>query len=479
MDKKSQGIFNRPFNRRDALKMLGKTTAAGVVLSAIPGVGIAAMKTPTERPNLIFILGDNHNAETMEFAGHPFIKTPGFNRLAREGVHLQNTFNTTSLCTPSRASILTGAYCHKHGVKNNHMPWTDSMPTFLEHLSKNDYATAFIGKWHMPGDGLPKFPYLDLFVSYTYREGQGTYFNCPMIVNGEEVASRKPYITEEVTDYAIDFMKSTLNKPESERKPFCIYLSHRPGHPPYKAPKDIDGMYDDADVKKALPKNIDAWYGKSRQNVYQGFMMGSFYDQYRGYCETLTAMDRDIDRLLNVLDEMEIQDNTVVIYMGDNGQMWGQHDRVSIKEPYEESLKLPLIVRAPKLIKDPGTKREQMALNIDIAPTLLDMAGVPKPKDMDGESFVPILKSPAAKGRDAFLMEFWRYFPENTPSYVGVRTNRYKFVEYERGRDPLLFDLKRDSAEQNNLYGTPEGDKLLPGLLAKMGKLNKNQVKFK
>ena len=464
-------------NRRDALKTMGKAAMAGAMLSTVPGMGEAALSNSDDRPNIIYILGDNHNADTMEFCGHPFIKTPGLNRLAKEGVHMVNTFNTTSLCTPSRASILTGAYCHTHGVKNNHMPWTGNMPTFLEHMSDSGYATAFIGKWHMPGDGLPKFDYLDLFVSYTYREGQGAYFNCPMVVNGKEVASRKPYITEEVIDYAIDFMKDTLS--QSKPKPFCLYLSHRPGHPPYQAPKDIDGMYDDADAKSYLPKNVDFWFGRSRQNAYQGYMMGSYYNQYRGYLETLTAMDRDIDRLLDELDNLGLRDNTIVVYMGDNGQMWGQHNCQSIKEPYEESAKLPLIVRAPGYIDEPGTRRGQMALNIDIAPTLLEMAGISKPANMDGESFVPILQNKAVRGRDAFLMEFWRYFPENTPSYVGVRTDRYKYIEFERGRDPWLFDLMNDPKEMNNIYGMAEGQGVLPQMLAHLARLNKNNAKFK
>ena len=141
---------------------------------------------------------------------------------------MSNTFNTTSLCSPSRASILTGAYAHNHGVKNNHTPWTGQMTTFLEYLSQGGYDTAFIGKWHMPGEGLPEMPFLDLFVSYTYREGQGAYFDCPMIVNGQEMPSRRPYISEEITDYAIEFMQENLAQGEEEQEAF-LYLSVPPG----------------------------------------------------------------------------------------------------------------------------------------------------------------------------------------------------------------------------------------------------------
>ncbi len=425
------------------------------------------------RPDIVFILGDNHNAETMGCAGHSIIETPAMDRLAREGVRFENTFNTTSLCSPSRASILTGAYVHSHGVKNNHTPWTGEMPTFLEHLSDAGYATAFIGKWHMPGDGLPEMPFLDLFVSYTYREGQGAYFDCPMIVNGQEVPSRKPYITEEVTDYAIEFIeRAAAAGPAGERRPFVVYLSHRPGHPPYRAPEGIDGMYDEADVSEVLPRNVDSWwFGKTRGNVFQGAMMGSYFDQYRGYLETLTAMDADIGRLLGRIDELGLAENTVVVYMGDNGMQWGTHGRHGIREPYEDCAKLPLIVRAPSIVGHPGTRRDQIALNIDMAPTFLELAGVDPPDHIDGESLVPILRDGEATGRDAFLMEFWRYYPENTPSYRGVRTRRYKYVEFEKGRDPWLFDIAEDPDEVRNLYGTPEGIRVLPEVLKALERL--------
>jgi N-acetylglucosamine-6-sulfatase len=163
-----------------------------------------------------------------------------------------------------------------------------------------------------------------------------------------------------------------------------------------------------------------------------------------------------------------LRDNTVVIYLGDNGMQWGTHDCHGIREPYEESIRLPFIVRAPGLVTGPGTRRPQMALNIDIAPTLLDLAGLPVPADMDGESLVPLLRDPETGGRDHFLLEFWRYFPEHTPSYTGVRTERYKYVEFERGRQPWLFDLQEDPEEQSNLYGTAEAEAMVGELKAIM-----------
>ena len=236
-----------------------------------------------KKPNIIFILTDDHRWNALGVMGHPFVETPHMDRLAREGILFENAFVTTSLCSPSRASFLTGQYASTHGVRNNFSRWdSEKNITFLQHLKGAGYDTAFIGKWHMPGEGLPKMPFLDLFVSYLYREGQGAYFNCPMIVNGREVPSRVPYITAEITDYAIEFMQKVST--EGSSRPFCIYLSHRPGHPPFKAPEGIAGMYADADVSVVLPPHADPlWYGKTKGNVFQGVMMGSYENKYRAW----------------------------------------------------------------------------------------------------------------------------------------------------------------------------------------------------
>ncbi len=415
-----------------------------------------------EKPNILFILSDNFRWDCTGYMNHPFIKTPAMDKLAKEGLVFENTFNTTSLCSPSRASILTGTYAHTHGVLNNHTPWTGQKPTFLEYLSNAGYATAFIGKWHMPGKGLPEMPYLDLFVSYTYREGQGSYFNCPLIVNGKPEPSEKPYITEEVTRRAIGFIEENLSKRDEERRPFCIYLSHRTAHPPFHAPEGIAGMY--AQEKVLMAKGVDSWFSRTNGNVFQGIMMSSYENQYRKYCEVITAMDRDIQVLMDRLDELGLRDNTIVVYAGDNGMMWGEHRRHGIKYPNEECIRLAMIVRSPRLIPDPGKRRSQMVLNVDFAPTFLDAAGVNVPEEMEGQSFLSILEDREAAGRKAWLLEYWKYFPENFPSYFGVRTETHKYIEYEKTLDPELFDLRTDPGEQNNLYGTPEGGKILPEL---------------
>jgi arylsulfatase A-like enzyme len=217
------------------------------------------------------------------------------------------------------------------------------------------------------------------------------------------------------------------------------------------------------------------WYGKTDHNVFQGVMMGSYDKQLRKYGETITAMDRDIGRLLDQIDKSGFRDNTVVVYMGDNGMMWGEHHLHGIKYPYEESIRLPFIVRAPWLIRDPGSRRSQIALNIDIGPTLLDLAGIPIPGDMEGVSLMPYLMNRKVSGRKAFLLEFWQYYPERCPTYFGVRTKTHKYVEYQKGWEPMLFDLTADPKESRNLYNTPEGEKILSELKELLEKLKKNK----
>jgi N-acetylglucosamine-6-sulfatase len=435
-----------------------------LVLTGLPATVHGTVETGRvdDRPNILFILSDNFRWDCMGFMGHPFIKTPGLDRLAAEGIVFENAFNTTSLCSPSRASILTGTYAHTHGVLNNHTPWTGQKPTFLEYLSNAGYDTAFVGKWHMPGEGLPEMPYLDLFVSYTYREGQGSYFHCPLIVNGKPEPSEKAYITEEMTRRAIAFMEERSSGTEGGRRPFCIYLSHRTAHPPFHAPEGIAGMYDREAIN--LPKGVDSWFSRTNGNVFQGIMMGSYKDQYRKYCEVITAMDHDIRVLVDRVDELGLRKNTLIVYAGDNGMMWGEHRRHGIKYPNEECIRLALIVRCPWLVGDPGQRRSQMVLNVDFAPTFLHAGGVTVPGEMEGESFLPILADRGVAGRRAWLLEYWKYFPENFPSYVGVRTETHKYIEYEKTLEPELFDLAADPGESSNLYGTPAGDEILPRL---------------
>jgi N-acetylglucosamine-6-sulfatase len=435
------------------LKTLGSVSAAGVMSLTFGGLARAATGG-TRKPNIVFILSDDHRWDYLSCVGHPFLDTQNMDRLAREGVLFSNAFVTTSLCTPSRASFLTGQYAHTHGVKNNITVWRNEKVTFLELLKGAGYDTAFIGKWHMPGR-LPELRGVDQFITFTVQAGQGRYFNCPLIVNGVETPSRKPYVTEELTDYALEFI-------ERERdNPFCLYLSHKAVHHQFLPPPELNHLYDGVEMK--LPEEADSWFGMTRGHMWTG-IFGPVEHHMRNYCEALVALDQQIGRVLNKLDEMGIADDTIVVYAGDNGYFWGEHRLVDKRWPYEESIRIPFIVRYPNLVRDPGRTASQMVLNIDLAPSLLEVAGVPIPENTDGVSFVPILQSAGVPGRKSWLYEYFTEFPYNVPELNAVRTESHIYVEYESRRPSELYDILCDPRQQNNLMGTPEAERLLPDL---------------
>ncbi len=455
-------FFDRPVSRRQALKAAG----AAVAMAGAPSLP-AERALAAKKPNIVFILTDDHRWDCLGIQGHPFLKTPAMDRLAREGVLFRNAFVTTSLCSPSRASFLTGQYASRHGVQNNFTTWNERNVTFMELLKKAGYSTAFIGKWHMPGGGLPELRGVDLFVSFTKKDGQGDYYDCPLFVNHRPVPNRKPYITEELTDYALDFIR------EKRKGPFCLYLSHKAVHHDWKPPKHLKGMYKNEKLDFLAPES-DKWNTWSGNNWLEG-SMGSMHGIYRRYCECLTSVDEQLGRLLALLEELSILDDTVIVYAGDNGYIWGEHRLYAKHWPYEESVRIPFIVRAPMLVPDPGRRAGQMVLNIDLAPTLLEIAGVPVPGRVQGRSFTPVLGSAKAAGRKSWMYELFKDFPfgGRVPSHKAVRTERYKYIEWDACRAPELYDLAEDPRELVNLAASGKGKKLLPGLKAELERLKK------
>ncbi|MCD6569940.1 MAG: sulfatase [Deltaproteobacteria bacterium] len=456
-------LFTKDISRREILKLFGGVVAASMLDGLIPRWALSAT---IKRPNIIFILSDDHRWDHMSCMGHPFLKTPNLDRLASQGVMFDNAFVTTSLCSPSRASFLTGQYAHIHGVKNNITPWNNENVTFLEQLKRAGYDTAFIGKWHMPGKGLPDLRGLDRFISFTIQRGQGRYFNCPLIVDGVDTPSRKEYITEELTDYALEFVK------QKRDNPFCLYLSLKAVHHRWLPPKDLKGIYSKVEDLH-FPPEADNWIGLTDNQIYYG-TFGSLDKLYRGYCETIVAMDRELGRVLNTLDSLGLTDNTVVIYASDNGIYWGEHRLVDKRFAYEEAIRIPFIVRWPGLIKDPGGRLPQMVLNIDLAPTILELAGVTIPENMQGKSIVPLLASKDVSWRRAWLYEYFLDFPYIVPGIYAIRTEDYKYIEYQSKRyPPEVYNISLDPKEKNNLYEKDEAKKILPILQQELIRLKK------
>ncbi len=440
-------IKKNTITRRGALKAAG----TGLLSLGLAGLPSSLLNGAGNKPNIIFILSDDHRWDAMSCMGHSLVETPALDRLAREGILFENAFVTTSLCSPSRASFLTGQYAHNHGVRNNLLPWNNRNVTFFELLKQAGYQTGFVGKWHMPGK-FPRLSGLDRFVTFTESGGQGIYFNCPMVVDGRKVPSRHEYINDELNDYAVDFITKNRNGP------FCLYLSHKAVHFPFAPPKNMKDLYRGKNLR--LPNEADSWVTLTNGNFYPGTLQKF----YRDYLAAVTALDRSIGHLLNELEKLNLADDTVVVYAGDNGHFFGEHHLFDKRWAYEEAIRIPFIVRYPGIISEPGARADQMVLNIDLAPTLLDIAGVRAPSDMDGRSFLPALKNRKTEGRKAWLYEYFRDYSYSIPDTHAVRTRRYKYIEYGNRRMPELYDLERDPGEKKNIISTRQGRMELPRL---------------
>lgn len=437
--------------------------------------------------NVIFILSDDHRYDFMGFMDKvPYLQTPNMDRMARQGAHLLNAFVTTSLCSPSRASILTGQYTHRHGVVDNQSPVPDSATFFPQYLQRAGYQTAFVGKWHMGHGSAEPRKGFDYWASF---RGQGSYYNPTLNVNGEEISySDSTYISSLLTDKAIEFLDR-----RNRDKPFFLYLSHKAVHSRFKPAPQDRGRYSDkpvhypstmfppgydlqeaegkgfhpdaGDIPDADEYNYDAvprWVKEQRHSwhgvdyMYHGGI--KFDDFYRRYLETLMGIDRSIGEVLGYLEANGLMENTVVFYMGDNGFSFGEHGLIDKRQAYEESIRVPLLVYAPSMIEK-GTEVKPMVQNIDIAPTILDIAGLRRPGNMDGASFEPMLRGREVPGwRERIYYEyFWeRPFPQ-TPTMHAVRTDSFKYIRYYGVWDiNELYNLKADPDESNNLIRNPE-----------------------
>jgi N-acetylglucosamine-6-sulfatase len=427
-------------------------------------------KIPGAKPrNVVFILVDDLRYDAMGFMNHPFLQTPNIDSLAKNGVHLKNAFVTTSLCSPSRASILTGVYAHRHHVVDNQNPIPKGTVFFSQYLQKAGYDTAFIGKWHMGGEqGDNPQPGFNHWVSFA---GQGNYLPTKRAFNvdGKHVP-QKGYITDELTDYAMDWLKS---RPAG--KPFMLYLSHKAVHSNFVPAERYKDRYKDKPVPRFYWETPEEYadkpmWVKNQRNSWHGveFAYHSNLDiaeYYRRYCETLLAVDDSVGRILDFLREKKLLDSTLVIFMGDNGFQFGEHGLIDKRNAYEESMRVPLVMQCPELFKG-GTTVEKVVANLDIAPTILEAAGLKAPANLDGESFISIAEGKDVPWRDALLYEYYweRNFPQ-TPAMHAVRTDQYKYIHYYGIWDTdELYDIQSDPHETKNLIRDPAHKSVLKKL---------------
>jgi len=416
-----------------------------------------------ERPrNILFILSDDHRYDALGFLkGQPFLETPHLDSLAREGAHLENAFVTTALCSPSRASILTGRYAHQHKIVDNNTAIPAGTHFFPQDLQRAGYSTAFLGKWHMGGAGDDPQPGFDHWVSF---RGQGTYLPSRngLNVNGRRVP-QKGYITDELTDYAAEWIGQ---RPKD--KPWFLYLSHKAVHAEFVPAERHKGKF--AKAEFVPPRSMQAsgeaarhrpMWVQNQRNSWHGVDFPyhselSIADYYKQYAETLCAVDDSVGRLMQLLRDRGELDSTLLVYMGDNGFAFGEHGLIDKRTAYEESMRVPMLARCPELFGG-GRKVKQVVANIDIAPTFLDAAGVASPAGIPGKSFLPLLQGRQVPWRDSLLYEYYweRNFP-HTPTIHALRGERYKYIHvYGVWDSDELYDLQNDPLETNNLIYDP------------------------
>lgn len=442
-----------------SLLLCGSIPVASAVVPVPATVEVERIENARPR-NVVFILSDDHRYDAMSFMGHQFAQTPHMDAMARNGVHLKNALVTTSLCSPSRASILTGLYTFRHRVIDNNRLVPEGTIFFPQYLQKAGYATAFIGKWHMGGETDAPRPGFDHWVSF---RGQGHYLppnpDYTLNVNGERVKQRG-YVTDELTDYAIDW----LERQNPLEKPFFLYLSHKAVHANFTPAERHENKFADLPfqrpaTEKPIPGgegNMPRWL-RDQRNSWHGVDFPYHSDlnierYYKRYCESLCAVDDGIGRIMEQLKKMGIHDETLVIYMGDNGFMFGEHGLIDKRVAYETSIRVPLLMQCPDLFKG-GTVVEKVVANIDIAPTVMEAMGLRKPPHMDGQSFIPLGRGEDVSWRDYFLyVYYWeKNFPQS-PTVFSLRGDRYKYITYYGLWDAdELYDLREDPLESKNL----------------------------
>lgn len=449
----------------------GSIALGGLSSTLLSGCNGPLRKKSSDRPNVIFILTDDQRWDQLSCEGHPFLKTPHIDRLAAEGARFANMFVTTSLCSPSRASFLSGLYAHSHGVVNNFTDYPADLPSFPRTLQADGYETAYIGKWHMGEQSDERRPGFDYWVTH---KGQGDYYDTEFNVNGQRMV-KKGYYTHRVTDMALEWLQ------RDHDKPFMLILGHKAPHTPFTPEKRYEHIYDDIPIEypetafdlegkpEWVKQRIDTWHGiygplygfrkefpdRSRESVKH------FADFVRSYTASIKSVDDSVGRLYGTLKAMGQLDNTLIVFAGDNGMFLGEHGMTDKRTMHEPSIRVPLIVRYPKRVK-PGTVIEQMALNIDVAPSVLDICSAPPLPNIHGMSFKPLLQGKTKNWRTSWYYEYnyERQFPY-TPNVRGVRTDRWKYVHYPHGDGgpdrhmAELYDLKNDPGETNNLINDP------------------------
>ncbi|MGV3587390.1 MAG: sulfatase [Adhaeribacter sp.] len=426
------------------------------------------------RPNVVVILTDDQRWDALSVNGNPHLKTPNIDKLAAEGVNFKNYFCTTSLCSPSRASILSGKYAHAHGVVDNFTEFPASLPSFPSVLQKEGYETAYIGKWHMgEGNDKPR-PGFDYFVTH---KGQGDYYDTEFNINGAGGKVIKGYYTNVVSKLANDWLQ------KEHKKPFMLILGHKAPHSFYKPEPKYAKAFDKVritypesafnlkDKPTWIAQRLPTWHGiygplfEWRKNFpdSSAAAVKDFQNMVQAYWATILSVDDSVGEIYRTLKEKGELDNTIFIFTSDNGLLNGEHGMVDKRTMHEPSIRIPLVVRYPGLTPtDKPVVVEKQVLTLDIAPTILELCGAPPLQNIHGQSFKNLVQGDTANWRTAWFYEYnyEKQFPY-TPNVRGIRTDHWKYMHYPTGDGSPdkhlaeLYHLTADPGENKNLINDP------------------------
>ena len=442
----------------------------------------------TKRPNIIVVLVDDLRWDDIGCAGHPFVHTPNIDRIANEGIRFRNAFCTTPLCSPVRACLLTGLYTHNHGIldNTNRSAASHKLNTFPRVLQKAGYETAYVGKWHMGNDDSAR-PGFNHWVS---MKGQGTSFDPVLNIDGKRT-KQSGHTTDVLNEKAAAFVRRKRNKP------FCLYIAHKALHP--ELIQYDDGSISDPSAAKFRPaKRHETLYANEaiprRLNVVDSLegkpalqrkianlpplsrATGTGDETVRDRLRMLAAVDEGVGMLFDALEKQGELEDTAIVFLSDHGYWYGEHGlSVERRLAYDEAIRIPLLVRYPRSIKV-GSIADDLALSIDLAPTLLELANARVESRIDGQSLVSILRGHAPPDwRKSFLIEYNTdtVFPRvHKMGYKAVRTDRWKYIRFNEldGMDEL-YDLKNDPYEMRNVINASDSQSLLVELKAELDRL--------
>jgi arylsulfatase A-like enzyme len=448
-----------------ALRGHGAIRVARAMLLAVVLLGCNARTDAVERPSFVIVLSDDQRFDALgavqreqgQGARFPWLATPNLDRLAAEGARFRNAFVVSSICSPSRASFLTGLYGHANGVIDNRTPLAPSTDTLASWLREAGYRTGQVGKWHM-GDQVER-PGFEWSASYI---GQGRYFDCTFLVDGVPEPTQG-WVDDVATDYALEFLR------RQRSEPFLLVVGYKSPHGPHRpesVPERARGRHRDLPLEPAPNALALPPYTAPQP---RGGDAGS-EDSARSYFDLVSAMDDAFGRLLDAIDAPGLRERTVVIFAGDNGYLLGEHGMRTKRAAYEASIRIPLLVRWPVRMGIPqGLRVDAPVLNVDLAPTLLELAGVPAPLPLHGRSLGELVEGRGPPWRSAFLYEFFREPSFEVPTQLALRAPDAKLIVYPGHPEwTELFDLASDPGEQRNLARDPKHTPQLEALRAEL-----------